>query len=374
MIEPYEIAVIQAAKIAPRSGGLGKLRENVEKNLQHYSDLIDMCCGANAVAATGLSLSDPVRMVTFGEFGITGPYAPPEITDHRFTHREVMEHLALRIPGSETDVLAQKAKQHGIYVAAVNFEADPEWPDFHFNTAFIINPEGKIILKYRKTLTNNPVECACTAHDVMDEYTNPITGKYDPFPVVDTAIGRFGCMICADLASPEIPRIYAMKGADVVLHLTSGNADAAGGPRPQGIIEAIKRVRAWDNVIYFVQSNWGPNEGSFIPTAISGHSAIVDYLGNVLAESDDSTEKIVRAKVDIEACRKQKKLFYRNPLTQMRTELYAPYYHRTVYPPNTFLEGGPLEHNLDTRQQALFSQALTNLEDCQDYYSETEIG
>ncbi len=31
-----------------------------------------------------------------------------------FTKREVIEHLAFRIPGPETDVLAKKAKQYGI--------------------------------------------------------------------------------------------------------------------------------------------------------------------------------------------------------------------------------------------------------------------
>lgn len=373
MIEPYSIAVIQATKIAPRSGGLAKLEENVNKNLSHFCDLIDMCCGGNVLASTDLSLTDPVKLVTFGEFAITGAYAPPESTDHRFNNEEVIKHLAITIPGRETEVLAKKAKQHGIYLAAVNFEADPEWPEFHFNTAFIINPEGKVILKYRKTLTNNPAECSCTAHDIIDRYTNPITKKYDPFPVVDTAIGRFGCMICADLASPEIPRIYSMKGADVVLHLTSGNAHAAGGPRPIGIIEAIKRVRAWDNAIYFVQSNWGPTIGSLLPTAVSGHSAIIDYQGNLLAESDDSNEIVVRAIIDIEACRKYRKLFYRNPLTQMRNELYTPYYNRTVYPPNSFLESGPIAHNLDDKQQAFFRQAIENLMHCQDFYGETDV-
>ena len=77
-----------------------------------------------------------------------------------------------------------------MYLAAVNLELDPVWPDFCFNTGFIINPKGKVILKYRKTVTNNPLTVTCSAHDIMEKYTDPITGKYDPFPVVDTAIGR----------------------------------------------------------------------------------------------------------------------------------------------------------------------------------------
>ena len=374
MIEPYYVAVCQAERIAPRSGGLARLRKNIESNLNRYCNLIDYCCGGNLAGVPGFAIAGPVRLVTFGEFSITGPYMPADPSDHRFDNQEVVEHLTIRIPGEETDVLANKAKEFGIYIAAVNFEADPDWPDLHFNTGFIINPDGKIILKYRKILTNQPVEIACSPHDVMNQYLDPITREYDPFPVVETDIGRLAVMICNDLNAPKIPRIYSLKGADVVMHLTSGMSSSAAGWHPIGMVEAIKRVRAYDNAIYFINSNWGPEIGSTSPKArIAGYSTIIDYMGNELARAQDSNEQVVRARIDIDVCRQYREQYYKNPVTQMRTELYVPYYSRTVYPPNTFLEAGPIEKTLDSRQQSIFHNAVANLKRCYSFYKESEI-
>ena len=373
-VESYFAAVIQAEKIAVRANGLEKFRENIEKNLERFCGLIDYCCAGNLAGRDGFAIAGPVKLITFGEFSITGLYSPAIPGDHRFDNSEINRHLAIRIPGPETDVLAKKARQYKVYIAAANIEADPSWPDFHFNTGFIINPAGRIILKYRKTLTNNPVEIACSAHDVMERYVNPVTGRYDPFPVVDTSIGRLALMICADLASPELPRVYSMKGAEVVMHLTSGNSYAAGGPRPVGVVEAIKRVRAADNAVYFINSNWGPELGAIYPRArIAGHSAIVSYTGEVLAEAEDSSEIVVRARLNIEALRQFRRQYYKNPVTQVRSELFAPFYSRPIYPANSFLKGGPIKATLDERQMGLFNEAVRNFQKLEDFYSENDI-
>jgi predicted amidohydrolase len=374
MIEPYYVAVCQAATIPPRLGGLARLRENVGKNLQHYCDLIDLACAGNHGEAAPYALFNPVRLVTFGEFAITGAYSGMERTDHRFNNREVIEHLAIGIPGPETDVLAAKAKQHGAYIAAVNFEKDPDWPDFHFNTGFILNPQGKIILKYRKTLTNQPVEISCSPHDIQDAYRNPVTLKFDPFPVVETAIGRLAVMVCNDLNAPEIPRIYSMEGAEVILHLTTGLTSSEGGWHATGVMEAVKRARAYDNAVYFVNSNFGPSLGSTYPAnQISGFSTVIDYQGSEIVRAEDSAERVLRTRLDIEACRAFRARYYKNPVSQIRSELYAPFLNKPVYPANTFLKEGPIEATLDATQRARFEQAMANLRECENYYREDEV-
>jgi len=65
--------------------------------------------------------------------------------------------------------------------------------------------------------------------------------------------------------------------------------------------------------------------------------------------------------------------YYKNPVTQIRTELFAPYYARTIYPPNSFLEDGPIQSTLDKRQQALFAEAVRNFSKLEDYYSENDV-
>ncbi|MEW6141842.1 MAG: nitrilase-related carbon-nitrogen hydrolase [Chloroflexota bacterium] len=373
-IQPFFVAVCQAEKTAVRSGGPAKYRENIEKNLDRFCGLIDYCCAGNLAGRDSFAIAGPVKLITFGEFAITGAYMAANPGERRFNNRDVIKHLAIRMPGPETDVLAGKAKQYGVYIAAVNFEADPDWPDFHFNTGFIINPEGRIILKYRKTLTNQPVEISCSPHDIMDRYKNPITGKFDPFPVVETSIGRLAVMVCNDLNAPEIPRIYSMKGAEVVMHLTSGLSSSAAGWHPRGVIEALKRARAYDNAVYFVVSDWGPETGATFPRCRNqSRSAVFDYTGKELARAEDSNEIVVRASLNIEAARQYRSQFYKNPLSMVRSELYAPYFSKTIYPPNTFLKHGPVEETLNEVQCGYFNQAVENLNNCQDYYSERAV-
>ncbi len=45
MIAPYRVAVCQAEKIVPRSGGDKKIKENIDRNLKRYCGLIDFACG-----------------------------------------------------------------------------------------------------------------------------------------------------------------------------------------------------------------------------------------------------------------------------------------------------------------------------------------
>jgi predicted amidohydrolase len=208
----------------------------------------------------------------------------------------------------------------------------------------------------------------------MDVYKNPLTGKYDPFPVVDTEIGRLAIFICVDLKAPEIPRVYSMKGADVVLHLTSGMSASDGRNVPMGVIEAALKTRAWDNAVYLVNSNWGPELGAYYPRArIAGWSNVFDYMGNELIRADHPNEQIITATVDIEACRRYREGYFRNPISLIRTELYAPYYNQPIYPSNTFLRDGPIEELLNEQQLGYFKQAMQNVKDIQDFYSEKDV-
>lgn len=365
--EPYQVVACQHELVPARVGR--RFRDNIEKNLEHYCDLIDFCHDKF------FSVSGPIRLVTFGEFSITGLYWACDRGDKTFNNTEVIKHLAIRIPGEETDLLAEKAKEHNCYIAAANLEYDPDWPDFHFNCGFLINPKGKIVLKYRKiTTSNQPVEFGCSPHDMLESYRNPLTKKFDPFPVVETEIGRIAIMICGDLRAPEIPRIYSIKGADILLRITSGYSDTMSGLFPEGIVESTLRVRAYDNALYIVNCNRGHEVGSIMPKARAGAgSMIVDYIGNVLVSTRDSNEVVIRAAVNIEACRKHRHTYFVNPVSMIRSEVFYPYYEKSIYPPNTFIKDGPIEELLSKRHLGLYDQAVENMKKGYDYYNEEDF-
>ncbi len=94
-----------------------------------------------------------------------------------------------------------------------------------------------MLSKYRKVNTWIPWEVHASPHDLAG-YAD------DPFPVVDTEIGRLGVAICYDWLFPETIRQIAFNGAEVIdprfgLHGPLGR-DAADGlvdavqPRPRG--------------------------------------------------------------------------------------------------------------------------------------------
>ena len=335
-----------------------------KRNLQRMCDHIDACftVGANPL---------PVKLICFPEFSIGGLYTP------RTTTQEVKRWQAITMPGPETEVLAKKAREYDIYIAACNHENDPAVPDNFFNTAFIISPKGKIILKYRKLNT----AFSCDPHDIYDKYVNPITGTRDFFPVVDTKIGRLACFICGDIQIPEIPRMYAIKGAEVLCHLNSGYA----GELPRQVL----RVRAWDNTIYIVEENWAarvlatePLDGTRISISYDsrggGQAMVIDFLGNVIAQADDKTPQLVQGMINIMALRDARTRMRRGALPgdavpMTRTELYKPFYSKTIFPPNQVLVDGPMKTHNDASVLKRRQTAVENRLKCMDYYSEDSV-
>ncbi len=69
MIEPYNLAICQAERVVVMSGGVTKIKENMERNLQHYCGLIDWICAGDFLGPT----RGGVSLITFGELDIKWP-------------------------------------------------------------------------------------------------------------------------------------------------------------------------------------------------------------------------------------------------------------------------------------------------------------
>jgi predicted amidohydrolase len=367
VVEPFTVACVQAwwELYNPNFRGEYEGESFRRRNLKRMCEHIDHCF------AYGGSVP-PVKLVTFSEFGLGGCY------DSSTTVDQVIQYQAITIPGPETEVLAEKARKYKTYIAAVNHEISPDIPGNYYNTAFILNPEGKIILKYRKM----NAAFACNPHDIMDKYINPVTGTRDFFPVVDTRIGRLGCFICGDLMIPEFPRAYAFKGCEVLLHLNGGFV----GEMPRMVLQ----VRAWDNTLYVVEQNFAgyfinregdPSLGinPSIDSSGGGQSRIIDYSGNIIAKSEDRAPQIVKGVIDVMALRETRKRFRfgitgGDSVTRCRTELYREFYNQTVFPPNRVLRDGPIRQLNDATVTSRRKESLANLAQMrkQSWYAEED--
>ena len=113
-----------------------------------------------------------------------------------------------KVPEGETTKLMQEiAKKHSMVIVAPIYEED--MPGVYYNTAAIIDADGKYLGKYRKT------------------HIPQVSGFWEKFffrpgnlgyPVFDTAYIKLGAYICYDRHFPEGWRALALNGAEYIVN------------------------------------------------------------------------------------------------------------------------------------------------------------
>jgi predicted amidohydrolase len=103
-----------------------------------------------------------VKLVTFPEMFLT--LAP--VGWRNRPSSDWLDIGCIEIPGPEIEPLTRAAVDAGVFIGANAYEYDPKWPHRYFNCSFLIDPEGEVILKYRRL--HSPV--TPSPHDFLDEY------------------------------------------------------------------------------------------------------------------------------------------------------------------------------------------------------------
>ena len=140
-----------------------------------------------------------------------------------------------------------------------------------------------------------------------------------PPPVVDTAVGRIGLLVCYDLEFPEWVRLAADAGADVVAAPVNWPlAERPSGERPIEVVKA-QAAAAYYGVHIVVADRCGDDRG----TRWVGGACIVDRTGYLVAgPSLQDAPALVAADLDLAAAR-DKRLGSRNHLVgDRRPDLY----------------------------------------------------
>ena len=206
----------------------------------------------------------PVRLVVLPEYFMQGVTTPGKGEDgiQQFLNK------AVRMPGPEMDVLGDKAREYGIFIAGGGVvEVTPEFPDRWFNTAFVIDPAGEIALKYHKWHVPATIGLGSSPHDLYDDYGRAYGNSIkDLFPVIDTEIGKLGTMTCHDGCTPEVSRALGYNGAEVICH-PGAIQEFEGVSRPWDFWMFTRRARAHDNMCYLLGSNWGQVNYAYYPKA-----------------------------------------------------------------------------------------------------------
>jgi deaminated glutathione amidase len=185
--------------------------------------------------------------------------------------------LVSELPGPVLQPFADLAAELGTHLVLGTYERGPQ-RGVVYNAAVVLNPAGELLGVYRKT------------HPFGTERADRggwVTPGEDVL-VVDTALGRIGVIICFDGDYPELSRITALAGAEVICRPSALL-------RPADIWELTNRARAYDNHVYVVGANaTGVDPGGVI---YFGNSMIVTPTAEVIARAS-SHECWVSARLD----------------------------------------------------------------------------
>jgi predicted amidohydrolase len=245
-----------AVQVAPVGGPLSP--ESVRKNLDKCVDVVRRC-----VDATGAEL---VVLPETATTGFTPDCSVEELWD-----------LVSEVPGPVTEPVQAVARDLGVYAVLGTYERGSERGVVH-NAAVLVDRSGEVAGVYRKT---HPF---CTEHVAGGGWVTP----GDTVTVVDTDLGRIGMVICFDGDYPELSRIQAVQGAEVICRPSALLRSA-------DIWELTSRARAYDNHVFVVGANaTGADAGGLL---YFGNSHIVTPVGHIVAKAA-SHEGWVSARLD----------------------------------------------------------------------------
>lgn len=236
---------------------------------------------------------------------------------------------ALDMNGPEYAHFGKIAQETQIYLAGNAYETDPHFPGFYFQTSFIVDPSGDVILRYRRLNSMY----SPTPHDVWDRYLD-LYGLEAVFPVADTEIGKLAPIASEEILFPEVARCFAMRGAEVFTHSSSEFSSPA-----QTRKDAAKLCRAVENIAYVISTNTGGICGTDLsPDSPNGGSRIIDYRGKVMRVAGQGDNSGATAEIDIGALRRERrKTGLSNTLVRQRFDAYAESYATHTFQPGNSL-------------------------------------
>ncbi len=180
-----------------------------------------------------------------------------------------------------TEDLASAAKAHGVYVIAGRLEEAGR--DAFYNLLDLYSPAGERVYRYRRCQS---------AGDGVDL---PLFGRHvqegDELKVLETPFGNVGLQVCSEVFSPEMSRVLALNGADIIFYPAGGMIYELSESW-----RVLVRARAIENYVYTVmcQNLYGMERGIAAIAGPEGLLAELDAPGIVFADLDIDRLKYLR--------------------------------------------------------------------------------
>ena len=258
--------LIQAKNACPIEEPIEKIKQaNIEKNLQFIE----------AAAGQG------VKIICMQEV-FTTPYFCAEQNTHWYESVE-------RIPDGPTVKLMQEtARRLGMVIVVPIYEE--EITGVYYNTAAVIDADGKYLGKYRKNHIPH------TAPGFWEKfYFKPGNLGY---PTFETAFARIGVYICYDRHFPEGARILGLNGAEIVF-----NPSATVAGLSEYLWELEQPAHAVANGYFVGAINRVGHEQPWDIGEFYGKSYFCTPRGKIIAQASRDNDELVVADLNLEEIR-----------------------------------------------------------------------
>jgi predicted amidohydrolase len=212
-----------------------------------------------------------------------------------------LEQVAEAVSGGFISSLRDAAKAAGIAVLATIYETSPN-AERVFDSALWIDALGNIASVYRKL-------------HLYDAFGFRESDKFEPgaaiAPPINLEQSRYGIMICYDLRFPELARLLALDGAQVLA-------------APSGWVQGDLKVEHWQTMIKAraIENGCYVVAPDQVGNIYIGHSMVVDPLGRTVIDLGES-EGLEIVELDLDLVRETREKL---PLLKnRRADVYAQY-------------------------------------------------
>jgi beta-ureidopropionase len=190
--------------------------------------------------------------------------------------------------GPTVSRMREVARQHQVVLIVPWYEEAQ--PGVYYNSACVIERDGSVVGKYRKTHIPQVGPCFWEKF-----YFKPGNLGY---PVFDTSVGRIGLIICYDRHFPEVARELGLGGAELVFN-------------PSATVESLSRylweleqpAHAVANGFWIAASNRVGVEAPLNPHKFYGSSYFCSPRGKIVAQASDSQDEVLVADIDLDEIR-----------------------------------------------------------------------
>lgn len=182
------------------------------------------------------------------------------------------------LPDIDFSAVCAKTKERGLYVIAGGL-VQGEGANSYYTAERLIGPDGRIVGTYKRTTSAGP-----NIYEKLFMWGDRKLLWGDELPVFETEYGNIGILCCSEVYTPELARVLALEGADIIFF-------PAGG-----LFWTVEET--WRNLI------WARAIENIVYTAVCSHIfgaedgiAMIASPEEILAES--KKEGMITAEIDL---------------------------------------------------------------------------